>query len=173
MMRLALFVLLIAATPCAAGAQVNAGLPTGQYPGVATNTSACTGCIGQYISAFTAKGSAVSLTSPNPANIANISLTAGEWRVCSDIRFSGAATTTVNYNFASLSSTSATLDTTTGRLAAITYPGSVLYNNTDSALGSCTNFLLSGTTTIYAVAQSFFATSTANAYGGLQAWRTH
>ncbi len=147
----------------------------GQYPGVNANTSATAGNVGEYISSFTVSGSAVALTSGTAANVASVSLTAGEWLVCGDARFTGGATTAVQYLLSSLSTTSGTVDITTiNRLGLVIGNSTTMFSFTTPVFSvGCADFLLSGTTTVFLVSQAGFSTSTASAYGGLSAIRTH
>lgn len=146
----------------------------GQIPGVNSNTAATAGNIGEIISSTVASGSAVALTTATPANVTSISLTAGEWDVSAMIGFTGNTTTTVTVQIGSISTTSATLDTTDGRIQANAYNAQAVYNlvNTRNAVGPA-RISLSGTTTVYLVAQSTFATSTSGAFGILRATRIH
>jgi hypothetical protein len=82
--------------------------PGGQIPGVAGNTPASAGNVGQIISACVASGSAVSLTSSQSTTITSISLTAGDWDVSGNISFATAATTSVTLVSAGISGTTNT-----------------------------------------------------------------
>lgn len=140
--------------------------------GTTTNDSAAAGSVGEILSSTVASGSAVALTTATPANVTSISLTAGDWDVSAMVGFTGNTTTTVTSQIASLSTTSATLDTTDGRIYAAGYSGFAIYNivNTRAALGPA-RFSVSGATTVYLVAQSSFAVSTSGAFGILRARR--
>lgn len=151
-----------------------ATIANGQLPATATNDNASAGKLGEYISSNIAVGSAVSLTSATSANVTSISLTAGDW----DVWFSGMLTGTVStvlYNiYASISSTSATLDTSNGRYAAQLFNALTIYNLLSNGISipvGPIRISLASTTTIYAVAQSTFTSSTQSAYGLLQARR--
>jgi hypothetical protein len=147
----------------------------GQIPGTATNDSASAGNVGQYTESVIALGDAVSLTSPTPANMTSISLTAGDWDVDVVFQFTGNTTTTVGYLVGSLSTTTAAIDSTAGRRAGDVYQNQTLFNNIPDSIATITipplRFLLSSTTTIYAVAQALFATSTCAVFGILRARR--
>lgn len=147
-------------------------ITAGQFPGETSNGSATAGNVGEYISSDVVIGSAVSLTTATAANVTSISLTAGDWDVSAMIGFNGGATTTVTVLSGSLSATSATLDTSDGRLFSQGYSGFTLFNNAfvRMACGPA-RFSLSSTTTIYLVAQGTFAVSTCGAFGILRARR--
>jgi hypothetical protein len=89
------------------------------------------------------------------------------------VNFAGNTTTTVTYILASISQVSATRDTTTGYYNAQVTPNTTIYNV--SSFACCpvgpVRISLSGTTTVYLVAQSGFAVSTSTAYGAIIARR--
>ncbi len=140
---------------------------TGGIIGVTSGSNAAAGYVGELISSSILLGSAVSLTTATPANVTSISLTAGDWQVCGSVAFSFAATTTSSLQQMGVSSTSATFGTNAaennGVIDVTAVPGTgattIVLNN------SPMRFSLSGTTTIYLVAQANFATSTCDAYG--------
>jgi hypothetical protein len=147
----------------------------GNLPATATNDSASAGNLGEYIESVIASGSAVSLTSTTPANMTSISLTAGDWDVDAVFQFTGNVATTVGYLVGSISTTSATLDNTAGRRDSDMYANATVFNNIAGAQANLSipplRFSLSGTTTIYAVAQALFATNTCSVFGILRARR--
>lgn len=143
--------------------------------GTTTNDSASAGSVGEYVSSTIVSGSAVSLSNGVAANVTSISLTAGDWDVWIDGYFTGGGTTVFNYGLMSISSTSATLDTTVGKYtyifgAASGTPFSSLTSQVSNNVGPY-RLSLSGTTTIYMVAQAAFTTSTCSAFGIIQARR--
>jgi len=147
----------------------------GILPATATNDSASAGRLGEYIESVIASGSAVSLTSTTPANMTSISLTAGDWDVDCVYQFTGNVATTVTYLVGSISTTSATLDNTSGRRTGLFYANAAVFNNLPNAIATLSlpplRMSLSGTTTIYAVSQALFATSTCTTFGILRARR--
>lgn len=166
----------------ATGAEVLAGsvadkavVPSTLLPairkGIATNTSASAGDVGEIIEDTRVAGSAVSLTSATAANIASITLTAGDWDVAIFAQFTSAASTVIGQLMTSLSSTSGTLDgTLPDRFIALNAsftPGST---NSSNHLPR-TRVSLSATTTFYFVARANFTTSTLSAWGKLVARR--
>lgn len=143
-------------------------LLTGGIIGVSTNSNATAGNVGEYVSSLVAVGSAVSLTTATPANVTSISLTAGDWDVEANSNYTE-TTATASARSAGISSTSATLPT----------DGSEAYCGVQSTLTSEINtialsrkrFSLSGTTTIYLVAQATFSAGTVASFGTLTARR--
>lgn len=147
------------------------GTSPGQIVGTATNNNASAGNIGEIISSSVSVGSAVSLTSTVSADVTSISLTAGDWDVVGMVALSPAATTSITIRRASISTTSATLDTAFDRLfldihAAIV-PAASLY----LPVVGPTRLSLSATTTVYLVASVNFTVSTCGAFGGIRARR--
>lgn len=152
------------------------GSITGQVPGSATNDSAAAGCIGEYISSVIAVGSAVGLTTTTPANLTSISLSAGDWDVDAVFDFTGGTTTTVTSLLGSISQNTATLDFTNGRGAASAPNGSPGFNDIPAGTALTqivppVRFSLASTTTLFAVAEAVFGTSTCSVYGILRARR--
>jgi len=148
----------------------------GQYPAINTNTAAVAGNIGDYVEGIVANGSAISVTaSGTPQNLTSISLPAGEWLVAGTVNFiPTSATTSVTTFQCSLSTTSATLDFTSGRLASRQSAAFVPGNSTANTIElPAYKFSLSGTTTVFFVILSNFTVSTLTAAGVIKAWRYH
>jgi hypothetical protein len=141
--------------------------------GTNTNDSAAAGYVGEYIESSIALASAVSLTSGAASNVTSISLTAGDWDVSADVTYSPAATTNFTQAWHSISNTSATQDSTTGGAYNIyRFPaGNVPVAGFNTAGVGPVRKLLSGTTTVYLVAQATFTISTMAAFGILRARR--
>lgn len=133
--------------------------------GTTTNNNANAGSVGEYISNSTA---GTSLTAGTTANCTSASLTAGDWDVTAVVRFNPAGTTTINFEYAGINTTSATL----GALGTF-----VLNTNTfTTGSGSYTQapivrVSLASTTTVFAVAQASFAASTMTCDGFIRARR--
>lgn len=136
--------------------------------GTTTNDSASTGNIGEYVQSVIAPASAVSLTSTIVANVTSISLTAGDWDVTGIVGFT--AYTTGSYVAMGISSTSATLNTTT-----LGENGVFLANNAPTvdshAVVPSYRVSISGTTTYYLVARAGFTVGSCTAYGRISARR--
>lgn len=136
--------------------------------GTATNNNATAGNIGEYTSSLVASGSAVSLTTATTANVTSISLTAGDWDVVGNINYIG-TTATVTGKIAGITSTSATMPTDGSEV----YSGvqMTVVTATDGVSVSSKRFSISGTTTVYLVAQATFSAGTVTAFGGITARR--
>ena len=142
-----------------------------QHQGTNTNDSAASGEVGEIVTATVAIGSAVALTTATPANVTSISLTAGDWDVFGAIGFIPGATTNVTQFIASASTTTGALDTTPGRFFSFNLapyvPGAAQQNYAVPV----SRFSLSGTTTVFLVAQSAFTVSTMGGFGNIRARR--
>ncbi len=138
----------------------------GQILGEATTGNATAGNIGEYIENIRTSGSASSLTSATPLTIAQISLTAGDWDVDCVVYFAmgGTAITTTDTR-ASLSLVTNTIDLTPGRFMNNLVGAAGATGATDAVNLPNYRFSLSGTTTIFLIAQSTF-TGTAPTMGG-------
>lgn len=166
---------LVSVTNTGSGNNVLATTPTITNPnivGTTTNDNAAAGSVGEYVSSTVISGSAVSLTTATPANVTNISLTAGDWDVSGLVGFLPANTTQVTQIVGSISTTSATLNTTPGNLVVLTSPATTYDGATqaDCAM-SPVRLSLASTTTVYLVAMSKFTVSTNGAFGIIRARR--
>jgi hypothetical protein len=134
--------------------------------GTATNDDAIAGDLGQIISSTIAAGSAVSLTSPNAANVTSISLTAGDWDVWGNVFIanSGANIQTFFVGINTTSATRASLEYVSGR-------SSTNVNTNSAAVVPYRRLSIASTTTVYLVADAFFASGTSTAFGGIYARR--
>lgn len=148
---------------------------TGGIVGTTTNDNAGSGFVGEYTESVVASGSAVSLTSGTAKDLTTLTLGAGDWDVTLTMQFTGGATTTVNNLISSISSTLNTLDQTAGRYIGIPFNALTVFNampNAFAGIGSLTvRFSLAGSTTLHAIAQASFGTSTCSAYGVFRARR--
>lgn len=137
--------------------------------GTGTNDNAAAGEIGEIISTSSAYPG-TGLTTATAANIASVSLTAGDWDVCVDLNFEPGATTSLTQLITSLSATSATLDTNSGFVAYFSQAAAVPVTAISQSVGS-TRVSLASTTTYYAVARGAFTVSTLSAWGIIRARR--
>jgi hypothetical protein len=130
--------------------------------GTATNDNAPAGAVGEEINA---SASAVSLVSTTAKTIATLSLTAGDWEVEARVKFNYAATTTSTWRAAGISLTTNVMPTTlTDTTALAIQSGAITTALTGPALPTgAARESLAGSTNIFCVAQSTFATSTATA----------
>lgn len=140
--------------------------------GTTTNNNAAAGEIGEHVSSAVLSGSAVALTTNVGANITSISLTAGDWDVWANARFTGQATTTVTVLGASVSLASAAVDAAADRLTQSFHNGQTPFATTNlDLLVGATRFSLATPATIYLVGQCSFGAGTLSAFGALQARR--
>lgn len=146
---------------------------SGGIVGVTDGSNATAGNVGQIISTDTNSGAAVALTSSVVANIATVSLSAGDWELFFAAQFTGDVATIVQNMTASISTTSATLNVTDTAFAEM--PG---YNLASFSFATVNSVLvgpfrqnITGTTTVYGVATATFGVNTCSAYGALVARR--
>jgi hypothetical protein len=124
---------------------------------------------GDYQEAKVDSGSAITLTAAVAANIASLTLTPGDWDLVSIARFVPANTTPVSVLATSVSTTSATQDTSTMRQVI----HGISYTSIGSELAVVTppvRLLLTSTTTVYAVATANHS-GIVTVYGGIRARR--
>lgn len=139
--------------------------------GVATNTAAAAGQIGEIISVNVASGSAAPLTTGTAANVGSITLTAGHWGLYGVIAFTAGIGTTTTYLMGGNSTTSATI----GPLGTFTADDIAIATTTvDATLPlpfASVDVAAGATKVVYLVAKAGFAISTLLAYGYLEARR--
>lgn len=139
-----------------------------------TNGSAPTAdYVGYIVEATLAAGSATSLTTGTSKNITSISVPAGCWDIEGVVSTDGAAASTLFSQYASISETTNTLDTTPGRINNVGGYGSAVWGNGDDlhTLTPRVRKNFSATTTVYLVGQCNFGTSTVTGYGYIRATR--
>lgn len=146
-------------------------LATSQLPGTATNDSANTGKIGEYLEAELAFGSATSLVSNTAKTVISLALTAGDWDVSGLAQFTSGGTTTSTLMEAAIS-LSANSVTAAGKNGSARLNSTGLGTNPGHwmPVGAC-RVSLSAPATVYLCANSTFATSTMSAYGHITARR--
>lgn len=120
--------------------------------GVTTNNNADAGVVGEFVSANDASET---LTSTVAKDVVSISLTAGDWDVSGSVAFN-AAGAPVTKNTIGLSSTSATLGTLGAENNTYQDITSIAAGSGYIATVGVMRFSLSGTTTIYLVAEATF-----------------
>jgi hypothetical protein len=143
--------------------------------GTNTNDAAASGYVGEYVSSTVSVGSAITLTSLSATNVTSISLTAGDWDVGANVSFAGGGSvSTLIQQIVSVSTTSATLDTTPGHSDAKFVGGSsgldIGSSTSNGAIGK-TRISLSSTTTVYLVARASSSGNAIKAYGIIEARR--
>jgi hypothetical protein len=152
----------------------------GQLPGVTTNTNASAGNIGEYVSSTVLGASELALTTLTPKTITSISLTAGDWDVWASFSYDGGAgsNTTTSLTSGISTTTNAFSVITPGNLAeivgqtGISLPSNASASPYTQSLGPVRQNL-SGTTTIFMVAQCGFSAGACGGYGIIQARRVH
>lgn len=133
--------------------------------GTAGNDSANAGSIGEFA---TNSATGISMTSPSAANIASISLTAGDWDVIGNIAFNSGAGATPTTIDASLSTTS----TTVGPLGSRARIQATLATaGTEYLVTPVVRISVSSTTTVFLVAASTFSGGTLTCDGLIRARR--
>lgn len=145
----------------------------GQYPGTATNNAATAGNVGEYVSSAVGNSG---ITTATQTNITSISLTAGDWDVGGMVVYAPSnASTNFSDGYASVSTTSATLDQTSpfnfSRLSfgtAGVVPGNGVGN---TIVTGPRQISIASTTTVFLVGFTDFTVSTMNASGGIWARR--
>lgn len=118
--------------------------------------------------------SVFALATSTNANYCALSLPAGDWDVTGTFGLAVGATTNITGLAGSLSTTSATLDQTPGKVVITLFGASgIVPGNSASQqfVLPTTRLPLSATTTVYAVANVAFTVSTASVYGSLRARR--
>lgn len=153
------------------GANVFGASPTITTPnivGVTNGAAAAAGSLGE-TSAIAPTG--VSLTSGTTVNLGSFSLSAGVWLVGGSVEFSPAATTVVSAQYASVSTTSATLGSLgqRGSIVGVTHAA----GTADMVALPTSLVSVTSATTVYLVANATFSTSTCAASGKLWAVRIH
>lgn len=147
---------------------------TGPTLGITTGVAASAGQVGEVIQSIVLVGSAVALTTGTAVNITSITLTAGDWNIWGETISAGTATTNFGSFFGSISTTSATLNTTPGNISLLSYGASGIVpgagNGTSVSIGPVIANV-SGSTTYYLIAFDSFTVSTATGWGVITARR--
>ncbi len=131
-------------------------------PGTITNDAASAGNLAEFLSSFVAVGSAVSLTTATTANVASISLTAGDWDVEGAVIFNE-TTATVTGRTAAVGSVSETLPTNGTEIESSVATTVLTVKNTLTIPRK--RFSLSASGTAYLIAKATFSAGTVTAYG--------
>jgi hypothetical protein len=152
------------ATPTITGAV--SGNPSLPITGVATNSNAAAGIVGEFVAS---SAGPVSLTTIVPATVTSISLTAGDWDVSGSAVFGLSASAT--YARLTVSSTAATVNLNgDGSTALAQGAAGSQIGNTIVSTGTI-RVSLSGTTTYYLGADAGFSSGTATVTGTIHARR--
>jgi hypothetical protein len=144
----------------------------GQYPGEPSNGTATAGNIGEEIVSNILSASAVSLVSGTPANVATITLTAGDWDIEAQPCFGGGATTQVGGLRASISTTTATENAASPNFCGGSYGSITAFSTFDVGLSiGRIRVSLTGSQQYWLVVNATFSVSTCKAYGKIRARR--
>jgi hypothetical protein len=138
---------------------------TGQIPGIATNTAATGGNVGEYISSTVLVGAAVPLSTGVAANVTSVSLTAGDWDCDGNVFINPAGTTPVSQAVAAISNTSATIPTTPCAGACTLNSAPISAGLQQGLVTGKIRELLAATTPVYLIGYAAFTVSTASAFG--------
>jgi hypothetical protein len=143
----------------------------GQLPGIASNTAAVAGNIGQYISSALAAGSALALATNTVTSVVSIPLTAGDYDVWGTVFITIPSLTVVKEIQAGVNSTSTLPTATTGQLNQVSL-GAGLTGGSDMGCPTGLGQMLFATAgTAFLVTNAQFTSSTAGVYGVIQARR--
>lgn len=169
MKKLTLSILVFLLSSSLALAQFNngggSGSAAGQLPGTVTNDNACVGCVGQYITASVASGSAVSdPTTGTIIDITSIPLTAGDWQCTGDAFTSNSVI--VNSINAWINTTSVTNPNAPNAGAYLQNGGLTSSANLGGALGSI-RISLASTGTAFLSGFTQFTSGTGALYGSI------
>ena len=131
---------------------------------------ASVGNTGEYISSTVLVGSAGSQSSLTPRNITSIVLTPGDWDITTVFGFDGNGATSGVYVRGSISTTSATENTTAGFL--VSQPLSTFLQTQDILFSIAgVRETISSNTTVYMVSNANFSAGTVASYGRISARR--
>lgn len=138
----------------------------GQIPGIATNTAATAGNVGEYISSnVNTPGTA--LFTATPANVTSVSLTAGDWECTGNVATTAGGSTVTT-------TLAGAITTTTANMGTSPNSGASALSGNAGATGfglvlpvGTLRLLLSTTTSVFLNAQANFTTSTLSAFGFL------
>lgn len=154
-----------------------AGLTVGTSNGTATHltiigasdgNSAAVGVVGQYVNAVVESGSAVPLVSTITANVASVSLTAGDWDVSGVVNFAFTIVTATRFHVG----TTTTITTLGPAGTFVSKPLSFAgLSDTYSEIAPVSRYSFSNTATVYLVADAAFSSGSISAYGTIRARR--
>lgn len=142
--------------------------PSAGIKGTTTNNDATAGNVGEYVSSVIAGGSAITFTTTVTSDVTSISLTAGDWDVEGNVNY-GETASTVTARAAGITSTDATIPVDGSQ--ANCGVQSVVTSEKNTITLPRKRFSLSGTTTIYLVANATFSAGTCVGFGTLTARR--
>ena len=158
------------------GAVVLTSSPTITTPNIVGTTAggnASAGSVGEFSSSIIASGSAVSLVTNTGKDLTSLSLTAGDWDVWAIFNFIPAASTNITQMIGSISLATNTPSLLGDRCSFTTYgSGGVVPGAINCGCPMIqTRINVSGTTSVFAVAQASFTVAGLTVWGSLQARR--
>lgn len=158
--------------------------PGGGIVGIATNTNAPTGIIGEWGQVSRVFSAATGITSATPKNIGNaaasITLTPGDWQITAYCSYAPAATTSVSSIGCAVSKTSATTPATDTLSVPTACEIETFYSTATQVPGSGVQMgisipsyrcIVSSNTTIFLVGYAAFTVSTMTVYGSMEVRR--
>lgn len=170
-MKKFLLALLLFATPAFADGLIVPRYPVGQIQGTATNDNASAGKVGEFLSS-SVPSSTTNLTNFQYVNSgATITLTPGDWDVSANAIFTVTATTSVTQWVCSISTVSATPNSTVGFMVQQNTAPVVPNSTNNNCLVGPVRFSVAVNTQLYLVVRSTFGASTQTAGGLLRARR--
>ena len=141
--------------------------PSGGIAGVTNGSAAGAGQMGQLL---TATASTVSISNSVLTNCTSLSLTAGDWNVWGNVHLNPGASTSLTLGLGGLNTTSATLPASPNT-SQWAYAGTANFGQ--SVALPMQVFNVSGSTTVYAVVETGFASGSANMDCVVNARRVH
>ncbi|MEY9881458.1 hypothetical protein [Bradyrhizobium sp. USDA 329] len=143
-------------------------IDTGNLPGIASNSAAASGKVGEVISA---SGTSGSLTTGTGTALGSIPLTAGDWDVSAMVQFNtGGGTSTTDY-YVSLSATSASIAAPYGTSIVLHERVPAMTDHGDGFTIAPTQALLNSTTTLYINARADYTGTATTATWSIRARR--
>lgn len=160
------------AGPNGQGISVNGAIGTGgQLIGTKTNDNACTGCVGEILSAQVTGGAPTAISSNVIFDLATVTLTPGDWDVSGILGFieaSGTVTTSVS---GWISTTSLTLPGAPNSGAYLSLPATLAASSVFGASVGTIRVSVAVNTPVYLSGSVLFSVSTNAAFGYLRAVR--
>lgn len=144
---------------------------TGALPGVANNSAAAAGKVGQEIASNVLQASAIAISSQIPLNLTSISLTAGDWDISAVLYYRATGTITSTYSRTSISTTSATQNLVSPMWAGRGVSWSLTSGDINTLVIPPTRISVNSTTTYYLVFDGNQSGAGTEIFGNLRARR--
>lgn len=139
--------------------------------GIANNTAAASGFVGEIITSTVASGGALGMTTGTAMNVTSITLTPGHWLVYGVVGFTPGAGCATTYLQGGNSTTSATLGPLGSGFSDPFALATVTVDAVETLPPTSFNVGTSGNMTVYLVAKAGFSIGTLSAYGMIEARR--